>query len=233
MKSSHCIALAVCTLLAAALLGAFASGPARAAVTCSKPPQPASVEVTSGALEVTFDHALSKAELAALADREYGHGHGKGGAVFGLTAGRVSAGLEVHALMEKRRDGIYCGWPARVIASVAYDGPIAVHVAREHPKGSCQHDAILRHEMEHVAVFREALGDYEKRLRRALERALAEGRFPVMGRDRAAVQAEVNRPFETAFKRAVAEAASARDQRNARLDTPENYRRTRNLCRSW
>lgn len=231
MKARPRVAMAGAVVLAAALLGAASAEPARAAV-CKTPPQPASIEVNVAEPDVVFDHALSKPELAKLA-KEHGHGHTKGSTVFGLTAGQLKSQLSVHSLLEKRRDGVHCGWPARVIATAGYDGPIAVYVAREHPTGSCQYEAVLGHEMEHVAVFKDALRGYEKRLRKALGRALANGSFPVTGRDREAVQAAVGKRFEAAFKRAVAEAAKERDRRNARLDTPESYRRTRNLCRSW
>jgi len=232
MKARPRVAMAGAVLLAAALLGAASAEPARAAAICKTPPQPAFIEVNVAEPEVVFDHALSRPELAKLA-KEHGYGHSKGSAVFGLTAGQLKSQLSVHSLLEKRRDGVHCGWPARVIATAGYDGPIAVYVAREHPTGTCQYEAVLGHEMEHVAVFKEALRGYEKRLRKALERALAKGSFPVMGRDRDAVEAEVGKRFEAAFKRAVTEAARERDRRNARLDTPESYRRTRNLCRSW
>jgi len=233
MKARHRIAVVGSALVAAALLGASGAAPAQAAATCTKPPQPASVEVNIAEPAVEFDHSLSKPELAKRAAAEMGHGHGEGSIVFGLTAGQLRSQLAVHTLLEKRRDGVYCGSPARVIATVGYEGAIAVHVAREHPKGTCQHKAILDHEMKHVAVFKEALRDHKKRLRKALEGALAKAKFPITGRDREAVEAEVGKRFEAAFKRAVAEADSDRDRHNARLDTPESYRRTRDLCDSW
>ena len=233
MKVRRRITVVGSALVAAALLGASAATPAQAAAVCAKPPEPASVEVTVAEPAVEFDHSLSKPELAKRAATETGHGHGEGSTVFGLTAGQLRSQLAVHTLLEKRRDGVYCGWPARVIATVGYEGTIAVHVAREHPKGTCQHRAILAHEMKHVAVFKEALRDHETRLRKALEGALAKAKFPVTGRDREAVQAEVGERFEAVFKRALAAADSERDRRNARLDTPESYRRTRDLCDSW
>lgn len=223
----------VVALVAAALWGASGAAPAWAGATCQKPPHPGSVEVNVSEPAVEFDHSLSKPELAKLSATEVGHGHGKGSIVFGLTAGQLRSQLAIQTQLEKRRDGVYCGWPARVTATVGYEGPIAVYVAAEHAKGTCQHKAILSHEMKHVAVFKETLRDHETRLRKALERALAKGKFPVTGRDREAVQAELGKRFEAAFTRAVAEAASERDRRNARLDTPESYRRTRDLCDSW
>lgn len=205
----------------------------RAASFCTEPSQAATVEVSTSAPEIEFDHSLSKPDLARLGAEEYGHVHAEGSAVFGLTAGRVLARLAVHTLTEKRRSGQRCAWPSRVVATVAYDGPIAVYVAREYPRGSCQHKAILDHEMEHAAVLEGAIPDYEQRLRQALQRALDKGRFPYTGMDTKKVQAKVERHFEAAFKDAVAAAQRERDRRNAAIDTPESYRRTHERCPSW
>lgn len=233
MKARNIIAVTgkalVAASLGAALPGAAGTRPAGAAAGCAAPPQAAFVAVELVAPEVKVDRALSRRELA----KEYGHGHAAGSIVFGLTAGRVKSELAVHSLTQQRADGVFCGWPARLAATVAYDGPIAVHLVRDLRPGSCQHEAVLDHEMEHVAVFREALPVYEAELTKALEAALADGRFPVTGRDRGKVQAETGKRFEAAFEGAVAAAEAERHRRNARLDTPQSYQRTRDRCRSW
>lgn len=233
MKSQSCLVAVGIATAAAALSMTLPMDGVRAASFCSEPPEAATVEVSAAPPEIEFDHSLSKRELARLAAEEYGHVHAEGSAVFGLTAGRVHARLSVHSLTEKRSGGQRCGWPSRVVATVGFDGPIAVHVAREYARGSCQHKAILDHEMEHVAVLEGAIADYEQRLRKALQRALDKGRFPFTGQDTKKVQAKVERHFEAAFKDAVAAAERERDRLNALIDTPESYRRTRDRCRSW
>lgn len=233
MKAGICTVAAGAALAAALLLTLSGPEPALAAAGCNKPKRPPSIEVNITEPEVEFDRSLSKPELTSLAVQEYGYVHAEKSAVFGLTTGRIRSRLSIHTLAEKRKDGVYCVWPARVIAIVDYEGPILVHVAREHPKGSCQYKAVLDHEMEHVAVFKKALRDYEKRLKKALERALARGKFPVTDRDHEAAGAELSAHFEVAFKDAVLEADEERDRRNALVDTPESYERTRKRCSSW
>lgn len=215
------------------LIAALLPGAAQAAGFCTQPSQAPTIDVTTVAPEVDVDHSLSKAQLARFAVQEYGYVHHEGSRVFGLTAGRVRARLSVHTLTEKRQSGQRCVWPSRLIATVKYEGPITVHLAREHRRGSCQHKAVLDHEMEHVAVLKAALPDYAQRLRKALQRALDRGRFPYTGRDAEKVQARLEGYLETAFRKAVAEAEHERDRANAAIDTPENYRRTRRRCATW
>lgn len=206
--------------------------PARAAV-CGTPPQAPVVEIAISEPEVVLDHSRSKAELTTLAAEEYGYSHGAGHIVFGLTTALISSQLSVQTLTRERSDGVYCTWPGRVTATVAFEGPITVHVAREYAKRTCQHRAVLRHEMEHVEVYKATLRDYDKRLRRALERAVDKGRFPITDRKRDKIDAELRDYFQAAFSGAVAAVQSEQDRLNARLDTPEGYRRTRDLCDSW
>lgn len=216
----------------AVLLALGGATPALALV-CGDPPPKAVVEVEVSEPEVEFDHRRSKAELTKLASEEYGYGHGVGATVLGLTTGRIWAQLSVQTYVKQRSDGVYCSWPAKVVAAVTFDGPLVVRVAREYPKGTCQHRAVLLHEMKHVEIHKTALRDYEKRLRRALERAIDKGRFPLTDRKRDTVDAEMGDVLQPAFKRAIAEAESERDRRNAQIDSQEGYRRTRDLCDSW
>lgn len=217
---------------AALLLCAAGAEQAVAAAVCGKSPKAASIEVEIVQPEVAFDHSLSRDELTALSAQQYGHVHRSGSVVFGLTAVRVRPRLSMQAWIQER-NGIYCAWPAQLTATVAYDGPIAVHVAREYRKSSCQHKAVLDHEMEHVAAFKASLRDYEKHLRKALERALDRGKFPVTDRDQDKAWAELSAQFEAAFQHAVAEAESDAERRNAAVDSPESYDRTRRRCNSW
>lgn len=232
MRARFTVMAAGAAVAAVVLLGVGGADPAFAGV-CGVPPQAAVVEIDVSKPEVVFDHSRSKAELTRLASEEYGYGHGVGTIVFGLTTGVIRAQLSVQTLTRERSDGVYCVWPGQVVATVAFEGPIAVHVAREYPKGTCQHRAVLRHEMEHVEVYQASMRDYEKRLRKALERAIDKGKFPVTDRKRDKIDAEMRAYFQSAFRRAVAEAESERDRLNARVDTPEGYRRTRDLCDSW
>ncbi|WP_193368314.1 hypothetical protein [Pelagibius marinus] len=218
---------------AATLLALFPLDGVRAASFCTKPPEAPTVEISISAPEFEVDHSLSRKELERHAAEEYGHARAEGSAVFGLTAGRAHSQLFVHTLTEKRQSGQRCVWPSRLVATLAYDGPIAVYVAREYRRGSCQYKAVLAHEMEHVAVLREALQDYKQKLEEALRQALDRGLFPYTGRDGALLKVRAESYFEAPFREALAAAERERDRRNAALDTPESYRRTRAVCRSW
>lgn len=50
-----------------------------------------------------------------------------------------------------------------------------VYVVREFPKGSCEHNNVLRHEIEHVKITQKMLNKYSKVLGRHLKEALKSG----------------------------------------------------------
>src|SRR5690606_5098971 len=100
-------------------------------------------------------------------------------------------------------------------------------------EGSCQYEAVLDHEMRHVEVFKESVAASGERLRRALEAVLERADFPVTGGDREALGDDIVARFEPAFRRAAAAADAERSRRNAEVDTPESYERTRRRCGSW
>ncbi len=231
-RGRSCLA-ALGAAVGATLLASFPLDAAWAASFCTEPPEAPTVEVSITAPEIEVDHSLSRQELERHAAEEYGDEHAEGSSIFGLTAGRIRSQLFVHTLTEKRRSGQRCVWPSRLVATLAYDGPIAVYVAREYRRDSCQHKAVLAHEMEHAAVLREALEDYKQRLEEALRRALDRGLFPYTGQDGELVKIRAERYFEAPFRQALAAAERERDRRNAALDTPESYRRTREACPSW
>ena len=220
-------------MVSAILLAVCGSGQAQTARSCGAPPEPAVIEVVTADPQVSVNDRFSKADLAGLAAREYGHVHAEGVSVFGLTVGRVKSELYVESLLIEAGDGQKCGWPSRLVARVAYEGPIEVYVAREYRRGSCQHDAVLQHEMEHVTVFRAAVRDYEALIRAALQQVREEALFPVTGQDAELVRRRIGQRFEGAFRGAVAAATAARNRINALLDTPDSYQRTRLRCDFW
>ncbi len=125
-------------------------------------------------------------------------------------------------------------WFDDVILEVAISS-IVVHIPREYPKGSCEHEIVLEHERGHGRTAREQAAVLAARLESALSAAEdIPTRFdPVISHDRAAaaerlktVLAKVVDPHYERFER---EHKAAQQ----RLDRPDPYDAVYRKCTGW
>jgi hypothetical protein len=106
--------------------------------------------------------------------------------------------------------------------------PMKVFVADELATASCPRAATFSHEMQHVAVFRQTLGDAARDLRDELPGKLG------TGLQRASNQAELERQFKAAVQEYLSAFIhrwhGALTERQAAVDSPTEYARVRNAC---
>lgn len=107
---------------------------------------------------------------------------------------------------------------------------LSVLIDRSYPPGSCQYEAILAHERQHVRISREALEHLasllERRLRQVAERW--SGRWLAAGQEKQ-MRDEVDR----ALTEATSGASEQADQRNRTIDSPETYAAVQAKCGRW
>lgn len=131
-------------------------------------------------------------------------------------------------LVEQRATGRTCA-TAHVSVQLSMQ-PVIVYVASEIANDRCRHDVTREHELKHLAVNREVLGDAARRLREDLPAAL--GTTVLEGASAGAIAQR----FEAALRERMA--AFMRDQqqrlaeRQATIDGPEEYARVANACRT-
>ena len=172
------------------------------------------------------NHSLSRAQLTKKSF------HGPDAMVLGLMVPDLSVETRVEqASMEI--DGHTCYWLEAVDVDLVYKS-IEVFVAREYRKGSCEYNAILRHEQEHVDIARDNLERYKPKIRAALTSLL----LPTPNRPvELASLGGGEEPFDTLFKKVLEpvykkmQADLARAQ--ASIDTPASYALVRAHCRNW
>ena len=153
----------------------------------------------------------------------------KGEIPYGLTIGRYD--LEVTVNTDSMRDG--SGYCAQLRAAHVEVGlkQLDVIVDRRFAAGSCQRQAVLDHEAQHVEVFREAVRYYLPALERALARTALPLNLHVADRNgaRAAYLAPITDSLKPVFD---AINGRARDG-NTRLDMPESYAVVFKRCSQW
>jgi hypothetical protein len=145
----------------------------------------------------------------------------------GLTQARFThrSSLAVNGI-EDQRSGRVCARPSvEVELSLA---PMTVYIAQAYRDDPCREPLIVEHEQRHVDVYRTYIGEAAIRLRSELPRRLGTGfvRAPSM----AEAQEQVDAALAATMAAFMEESARILEERNAAIDTPEEYRRISLAC---
>lgn len=143
-----------------------------------------------------------------------------GWVINGLTVARPRSSYQVEALQ-----GPGCYALTKVALTLAFDDPVKVYIADKYRPGSCQHETIYAHEMQHVDIFRRGRLIYAERFREIVG-AAARG---AAASDPASAQEAISAAVDTVMR----EFSSALGAAHGAIDTVENYRLTQARCPSW
>jgi hypothetical protein len=190
---------------------------------------PAAPSITLDIQTPPVRYKLSEAtETLSARARENGTALGRGSRLLGLTVNQYDLQIVV-TLDRERVAGDSCATLRN--ASITASPDLEVLADGRFKARSCQQRAIVDHENEHVAVFREAIAYYEPAMEDALRQARLPSALLVAGdsdpeRDYAAMIRGVLAPVLDAVRRRTQEA-------NDRIDTAEHYAAVFRRCSSW
>ncbi len=110
-----------------------------------------------------------------------------------------------------------------------------VLIAREYPPGTCEHDAVMEHEMKHVRVDHNLAARYAERFRRAAQDAVGGlgVRYVSDIGDMQRVQKTLENRIGAAIDAVSAEYQRDRNRFQNAVDRPSEYRRVHALCDGW
>ncbi|MCA8933170.1 MAG: hypothetical protein KDA49_11920, partial [Rhodospirillaceae bacterium] len=148
----------------------------------------------------------------------------------GLITARRAYGYTFDLLMTEG-PGRVCGVPRNVTIRLGYD-QMLVHILARYRPGSCQYEAVLEHEQEHVRINYETLQRYLPAIEDAVRRAIS-NQFPVRGTSTADAQRIAGTILGTALEQAVQVMLADRNARHRQLDSVDSYRATSSRCPSW
>lgn len=206
----------------------IALAPAIASAACSASVGAPTFSVALKDPPVHYRLDFDRAALAAIAGEDGMPGL-RNEIPYGLTIGRYD--LEITVDTDSVREGN--GYCAQLRAAHVEIGlkQLDVIVDRRFAEGSCERQAVLDHESQHVGVFREAVRHYLP----TIERTLVDTPLPldVHVDERDAARAAFLRPITDSL-RPVFDAINdrARDG-NARLDAPDSYAAVFARCSHW
>ncbi len=187
------------------------------------------VEIAAGARPRVVP--ASEAEIRRRAGEAGGAHAGAGVVTRGLTTSRLAGRASYTFTKVERRDGRSEGCVAlRSVSARLANEDVTILVDRRYPEGSCEREAILAHEREHVRIGRDTLREWEGGARDRLG-AVAErwgGRWLGPGGERALSDA-----LDAAVSDLVARVEADAARGNARIDTPASYAEVQRRCRSW
>ena len=109
-------------------------------------------------------------------------------------------------------------------------GDITVLIDQRYRKGSCEHDAILEHELQHVRVNKDAARGQQDAFERELRKVAArwEGRWvsPLQAK-------RLDRELDAVVSGTLDRVRSDAKRQNAGLDTPASYAAVQRRCHNW
>lgn len=216
--------LAAC--LAVACFAASAQG--ATAAECEAPDDAGSFEVNVhiDAGKPNISNRLSKAQLSGALS------HGRRRQILGVMQGDVDLRWFIDYKIKELRDGI-CFWVATADIELSYR-QLDVYVAREYEPGSCEYEAVLDHEKEHVQVARSIMSPYAQQIQASLTTlSIPTPDLPSVAGSPEEARAHVNEVFRRQLMPVRERMYQVLRARQAEVDTSENYGRTFRQCRKW
>lgn len=161
------------------------------------------------------------------------HSGGGPSTVLGLAGGEVGTRFETSFETKPVGNNLYCLNVKRINA-VLFVRP-QVHIARNFKRGTCEYNAVLRHEDKHVRVLKQAhteyLPKYQHHLRTTSKKI---PKLPPMtlaqaNQERHALVEQIKRNLSSYLEVIMSDVA----RRQQKVDTAEEYQRVAERCRKW
>ncbi|MEM7226523.1 MAG: hypothetical protein AAF495_26365 [Pseudomonadota bacterium] len=206
------------------------SAPAEAA-KCSAPSTKPKIHLRMKYAEPTYVQDRNTAGMRNVINDIQGYTSGPWHLPLGLTIANFGTSYQTQMTYRKAKGGGYCVALSEATITVGYED-MTIYLSRDYAEGSCEFDAILEHELEHVAINEGVLRSYKTKFQEALKRVLRSKRVIFVHRKqeaRSAYLLEFQRQFEPVARKMM----RARDQKNAKIDTRASYERVHAKCSNW
>lgn len=201
------------------LLGAFM--PHAAAANCSELP-PTKVEVNLLETPASTNFQYSYRQLRALTD-DYRQQQ----ETLGLARGNASTRFTIEGRTWRTKNAQAECSTFNIRLSYGFS-PITVYVGREFPKGSCAHDEIYRHELQHVETYQQHARAIREEITQTLKQRF-EGASPwygAPGETATRLQRELDERWLPYVQRLLDRVKVAQ----RKIDSPEEYARVGASC---
>lgn len=196
-------------------------------------------ECPAKAPEVKLSRVLGKTKLYRTKDiHALTHMHSEGGAVRqgvhvnGLGGGKIGLeGLASFTVMQRGDQA--CIW-LKGIEAKFFAFP-SIHIANNFPKGSCEYNAVLEHEKEHIRVLQDFHKEFAPKFKTALRRIASdiEPQGPFSAANAEAIQSDMNARINAGIQGFNDSIIPVLEARQAKVDSPAEYARVEAQCKNW
>jgi hypothetical protein len=203
----------------AATMAACGAGPMPA--ICEFELRPTQVRVSTTPVNYTTDYTVSSSELTVMASQTSGR------TVHGLTRTNMRSLVTVGSNgVTNPITGSHCLRPI-VDVRLAFE-PMTVFIASDQREGSCAFDVTMRHELQHVSVYRDFLDSVAVDVERHLKNHFGNRIYYFKSPDEA--QQKMGEETTQTIGPFVEGTMNRVRELQAPLDTPEEYQRLERAC---
>lgn len=194
-------------------------------------PEPPRISIVPQYDEIKYDFSKSRQELMNFkidtVSPYAAHEHAQVGGLMGGTV-KVRSDINISWSVSSLTD-TGCYWFKDIKIIVESDPTI--YIVSEYPQGTCQHQAILEHERNHVLTDRRIIGEYMKLIEDGVSAAAR--KMPVIGPVKGEpdyIQKQMAAYIDKAVGETVEKMYAQRRQRQQALDNRAEYERISNSC---
>jgi hypothetical protein len=215
-------------VLAAAMLAGSAA--ASIAADCPAADRQPLLEIVIDDGNIAYDFTRTGAQMTDVPRRLGMTAPNHGREPRGLTLSKVTIAVATEMRYREVRSGGRCVYPDRIVLTVSIQQRVFVDM--RYRDGSCERQAVLAHEHEHVRINRAAVHAHESALRRAVAEVLAAHPYSLVP-SRRPLQEFYLAPIQDRVKPVSKAIRDDADRHHAALDSPASYAATQNRCRDW
>ena len=151
--------------------------------------------------------------------------------ILGLTQTEFKYTLKTTAKFKQADRGRYCAYPVSFNLDIGYEN-FTVYIDRKYRPGTCEYQAILKHENLHIAIYKRYLKRYIPYIKKQA-RAAAKAVQPVIISSPNQGTKHIQKQFQGLIRPLILKLNREADYSNAQIDTPESYRKLQLLCNNW
>ncbi len=201
------------------------------AFPCSPPKSAAKASLELQLGDPNYIYDLDTAGIRKVVNDIQGYVAGPWHLPLGLTVAGLGMGFETQFFVRKSQEAGYCVALAEAKVTVGYRD-LTVYISSNYAEGTCEFDAILAHEQEHLQINQGVLNDYKAKFR-AMLRRVRRGKKVIFVHRKSAARSAYILHLRRQFKPLVAEMKAVLARKNGAIDTKENYRRVLAQCNDW
>jgi len=202
-----------------------------AAPRCPGATEPVQLTVTPFFGKIIYRMGNTRGDLKRIRDRHAGRNLPSQWYPLGLTQAQFEIRLNTNVTIQPLRTQRYCAFPHALEVNIGYPS-FTIWIDRRYRRGTCEYQAILDHEHDHIRIYREQLRLHIDQFHLDIARILRRLRPATISSPNLAAN-QVQARLTQRIRPLVRKLEKITDSANAAIDTITSYQAIHDLCRNW